>query len=206
MLSELDHRVKNILAVVSAVIQQTLEVGDSPANFAKSIEGRIQAIAKAHSLLTHEGRGGALLGAIVKTELAPYEGTPSRVTVIGGEVTLTPKAGMALAMALHELTTNAAKYGALSAAEGQLSVSWDHIGGINQPILRIVWLETRGPAVQAPTRRGFGTTLIERTLSHEFDAVVSREFLPAGLRCAIEMPLTNEVGYLGVRDLAPETI
>ncbi len=204
VLSELDHRVKNILAVVTAIIQQTLEVAESPAEFATTVVGRIQAVAKAHSLLTYDGRGGTLLGAIVETELAPYVGAPGRVTIGGEKVTLTPRACLSLAMAVHELTTNAVKYGALSVAKGRLSVTWDHIGGVGHTVLRIVWAESRGPAVQAPTRRGFGTALIERALSHELDAVVSREFLPAGLRCAIEMPLTNETGYLGAHDGDPE--
>lgn len=206
LMSELDHRVKNILGVVSSLVKQTLEGAESPADFATTIESRIQAIAKAHSLLTRDGRDGALLGAIVETELAPYVGKPKRVAIGGADVTLTPRAGMAIAMALHELTTNAAKYGALSAVKGRLSVTWDSTGGGDDTILRIVWTESGGPTVQAPTKRGFGTTLIERALSHELDAVVRREFLPAGLRCVIEIRLTTEVGYLGLRDAALEIV
>ena len=114
-------------------------------------------------------------------------------------MSLTPKAGLALAMAVHELASNAAKYGALSATAGQLRVAWDILPGAGAPeaapaSLKLTWVEAGGPAVSPPTRRGFGTTLIERALTHEIDAEVSREFLAGGLQCTIAVPLTEEVG------------
>ena len=199
LLGELDHRVKNILAVVSSVVTQTAKTAGTPQELAFSIEGRIQAIAKAHSLLTHGGRMGATLADIVQTELAPYQDAADRVTASGEDLTVTPRAGMALSMAIHELTTNAAKYGALSTQDGRLDIRWRVFGGEGAPALRIDWAERGGPLVAPPTRRGFGTTLIERALAQEFDATVTQEFQSSGLICVIEIPLTEEVGHIGVR-------
>ncbi|MBV1800399.1 sensor histidine kinase [Siccirubricoccus sp. G192] len=196
LLSELDHRVKNILAVVSAVISQTLRTSRTPEAFAVELEGRIKAIARAHSLLTQTGQGEMSLSAVVAMELAPYDRGEGNLVVTGGDVTLTPRAGLAMAMALHELASNAAKYGALSTASGRLAVAWHVTGGVGNHALTLIWTEAGGPEVQLPSRRGFGTTLIERTLTHELDAKVDREFLATGLRCTMTIPLTEEVGRL----------
>ena len=102
---------------------------------------------------------------------------------------------MALAMAIHELAGNAAKYGALSIISGKLTVAWKIRGASGDRALSFTWTETRGPVVQSPSRRGFGTMLIERTLTHERDAEVRREFLAAGVRCAITISLTDEIGH-----------
>jgi two-component system CheB/CheR fusion protein len=193
LLSELDHRVKNILAIVSAVVTQTLRTCASPEAFAEEIQGRIGAIAKAHSLLTQSGRGELLLRALVQTELAPYDRATGNVEISGSAVSLTPKAGMALAMAIHELASNAAKYGSLSNASGRLSVTWAVEQRPHGPVLVLNWSETGGPVVAAPTHRGFGTTLIERGLAHELDAEVTQAFLPEGLRCTIAIPMTTEI-------------
>jgi two-component system CheB/CheR fusion protein len=217
LLGELDHRVKNILAIVSAVVSQTLKTGLPPAAFAAEIEGRIKSIAQAHSLLTEAGEGTMSLRAALETELAPYgrgERTPSHIgdniTIAGPNVALTPKAGLAIAMAMHELSSNAAKYGALSSTSGRITVAWvvteDAKAGQAAPVLTLSWSETGGPPVLPPTRRGFGTTLIERTMAYEFDAEVRRDFLPCGLSCVFVIPLTGEVGQLredrGGEDLA----
>ncbi|MGI4946929.1 MAG: sensor histidine kinase, partial [Janthinobacterium lividum] len=194
LLGELDHRVKNILAIVSAVISQTLKTTPTPEAFATEVNGRVQAIAKAHSLLTQSGHGEVSLRAILRIELAPYDRGTGNVSVTGQDVALTPKAGLALAMAVHELASNAAKYGALSITSGRLTIAWDILPGAGAPALTLTWTETGGPAVSPPTRRGFGTTLIERALTHEIDAEVSREFLAGGLLCTIAVPLTEEVG------------
>ena len=196
LLGELDHRVKNILAIVCAVISQTLKTTPTPEAFATEVNGRVQAIAKAHSLLTQSGHGELSLRAILHTELAPFDRGNSNVTVMGRDVALTPKAGLALAMAVHELASNVAKYGALSTTAGRLAVVWDVHPGAGAPALTLTWTETGGPAVSPPTRRGFGTTLIERALTHEIDAEVNREFLAGGLLCTIAIPLAEEVGRL----------
>jgi two-component system CheB/CheR fusion protein len=195
LLGELDHRVKNILAVISSVITQTLKTSVTPSAFAADIQGRIAAVARAHSRLTDDGRGAASLQELIATELAPYKGTIANITIEGPPVALTPKAGLALAMAIHELASNSAKYGALSKPTGVLSVTWQ-IETKEVSLLNFSWIESGGPPIgRPPSRRGFGTTLIERTLSHEFDATVKRDFLSSGLRCFITIPLTPEVVY-----------
>jgi two-component system CheB/CheR fusion protein len=194
LLSELDHRVKNILAIVSAVVSQTLTTIQTPEAFAAEIQGRVGAIAKAHSLLTHSGHGELRLKALLLTELAPYDRGDGNVIVDGCGVSLTPKAGMALAMAIHELASNAAKFGALSAASGRLSVTWTIVQKTaDHQALMLQWVETGGPEVREPTRRGFGSSLIEKGLVLELDAEVSQAFLPEGLRCTITLPMTGEI-------------
>ncbi len=198
LLSELDHRVKNILAIVSAIVTQTLRTSRSPEAFAEEIQGRIGAIAKAHSLLTKSSRGEHLLRALIMTELAPYDSGAGNVELAGNDVSLNPKVGMALAMAIHELASNAAKYGALSNGTGHLSVTWAVEPHADVPVLTLNWNETGGPKVQPPTHRGFGTTLIERGLTHELDAEVRQTFPPEGMRCTIAIPMTNEIDVVHV--------
>ena len=202
LLGELDHRVKNILSIVSAVVSQTLKTSATPEIFAREVEGRVQAIAKAHSLLTQSGLGEVSLRAILNTELAPYDRGNLFIPTDCQDVALTPKAGLALAMALHELASNAAKYGALSTEAGKLAVTWAMASGGATPSMTLIWTEAGGPAVSPPARRGFGTTLIERALSHELDAAVSRNFAVEGLRCTIVIPFTAELGRLLPGDTA----
>ncbi len=193
LLGELDHRVKNILATVSAIIRQTLHAAESPAAFVKSIEGRIQALTRAHGLLTRDGSGQGSLQALLATELEPYGGQGKRMHIDGPEIILSPRAGLVLAMAIHELATNAAKYGALSTRDGHLSVIWDVEGAQGARTLKLDWTETDGPPVVPPKRLGFGSSFIERALNYEFDAAVTRTFAPTGLRCVMELPFTEEV-------------
>jgi two-component system CheB/CheR fusion protein len=195
LLAELDHRVKNILTIVSSVITLTLKTSLTPRAFAGAMEGRIAAISAAHSVLTQSaGRGGASLRELLTTELAPYDRGNQSVSITGVDIAVTPRGGLSLAMAFHELASNAAKYGALSTDSGALAVSWavSHESGA---ILHFNWIETGGPPIAGPpTQRGFGSTLIERTLSHEMDAVIRQEFRPSGLYCAIDIPLTEDIG------------
>ncbi|AMJ62094.1 chemotaxis protein CheB [Bosea sp. PAMC 26642] len=195
LLGELDHRVKNILAIVSSIVAQTLKANPSPEAFSETIAGRIAAITRAHSLLTNRGAGSVgTLRDLVDTELEPYQGRDLRID--GPPIALTPKAGLSVAMAIHELASNAAKYGSLSDPKGQLAVSWSVTGSPDRQ-LRLSWTESGGPPVPgAPARRGFGTTLIERSLGFEFDAEVLRSFPPGGVVCTIVLPFTSEVGEL----------
>jgi two-component system CheB/CheR fusion protein len=197
LLAELDHRVRNILAIVSSVIAQTLQNSPTPAAFARAMEGRISAIARAHSVLTQMGQGdGASLRDLLATELAPYDGGPQSISITGIDITLTPRAGLSLALAFHELASNAAKYGALSSNSGSLAVSWT-VDRTSGTMLNFIWAETGGPPIAGPpSQRGFGSTLIERTLSHEMDAVVRQEFRPSGLYCTIDIPLMDDIGQV----------
>ncbi len=195
LMGELDHRVKNILSIVSAVVKQTLRTNTSPEAFTASVEGRIAAISKAHGQLTrHGGYDGAMLRNLIATELLPYDRMGDNIELTGPDVELTPKACLAMAMAVHELCSNAVKYGALSTSSGRLVVQWSILETAAKRSLNLVWTETGGPPVAEPSRRGFGTTLIERSLAHVFDASVKREFLAVGLQCSIEIPMTAEVG------------
>ncbi|RDS78941.1 PAS domain S-box protein [Dyella monticola] len=193
LLGELDHRVKNILAIVSSIVAQTLKTNPSPEAFAEKIAGRITAIARAHSQLTHRGSAGAgSLRDLIDTELEPYRDRELRVE--GPVVVLTPKAGLSMAMAIHELASNAAKYGSLSDPHGRLTISWVVTSGPYRR-LQLKWTETGGPPVPGPpAQRGFGTTLIERSLGYELDAEVDRSFAATGLVCTIDMPFNAEVG------------
>lgn len=195
LMGELDHRVKNILAIISAVISQTLRRNLSPDAFAAAIEGRVAAVARTHNLMSQAGgTGETLLSDIINTELAPYAYGENKLSVAGPAIALAPKAGLTWALSIHELTTNAVKYGALSAGEGRLTVSWKIVAGEQNDTLNFAWIEEGGPAVQPPTHVGFGTTLIDRGLRLEFDAKVNREFPASGMRCTIDIPLLEEVG------------
>lgn len=197
LMGELDHRVKNILAIVSAVVTQTLKRSASPEDFAVAMEGRIAAIARAHGLLTQAGGSNETsLHGLVATELAPYQERENPPVIIGPDVGLTPGAGLTLALAIHELASNAVKFGALSTPAGRLTVEWSIAGGAPLPTLKFVWTELGGPPPASPGRTGFGTILIDRGLHHELDAAVEREFLSTGLRCTVHIPLTAEVGHL----------
>jgi two-component system CheB/CheR fusion protein len=203
LLGELDHRVKNILAVVSAVVSQTLSSGLTQEAFAVEVEGRIRAVAKAHSLLTHAGNGTLSLRDVIDTELAPYDRNHGHIVVHGPDVEMTPKAGLALAMAIHELTSNAAKYGALSTQQGHLTVISSLSAGDEGMMLSLDWTEAKGPTVVTPTRRGFGTSLIERALAYELDATVTRSFAASGVVCQFLIPLTEEVGHVRLAEMNP---
>ncbi len=195
LLGELDHRVKNILAIVSSIVAQTLKSKLSPEEFSATISGRISAITRAHSLLTRRGVASVgTLRALLETELEPYQG--QNLKLEGPTIALTPKAGLSIAMAVHELASNAAKYGSLSDPAGKLDVRWQVTEG-DIPQLRLTWKETEGPPVAGkPKTWGFGTTLIERSLSFDFDATVDRSFPVTGVVCVIDIPFSPEVGAL----------
>ena len=193
LMAELDHRVKNVLAVVSSVVTQTLKAGGTVETARAEIEGRIQAISRAHGLLTELGGVESSLRELVGTELRPYE-QGGNVTMSGDDVVLSSRANLSLALAIHELATNSAKYGALSTKEGHLEVTWCVTGPKGKFELEIMWLETAGPLVAPPSRRGFGTKLIELSLVRGLKAKVNREFLEAGVRCQISVPFTEDIG------------
>jgi two-component system CheB/CheR fusion protein len=198
LMAELDHRVKNTLMVITSLIAQTVKSTDSPEQFAHMIAGRIQALGRVHNLLNQNDWDRAALRDVIVGELAPYRnGNEGNVIIDGNpEVVLTSKATQTLAMALHELATNAGKYGALSIPAGKVKVSWSVTNSRKDPQLSIEWVETGGPPVKVPTRRGFGTQLIERIVNYDLHANVQRDFHAQGVRCKIEFPLTDKTGQV----------
>ncbi|MBD0274198.1 MAG: PAS-domain containing protein, partial [Acetobacteraceae bacterium] len=194
LMRELDHRAKNALAVVQAALRLTPK--DDAESFAQAVGGRVSALARAHTLLAKGQWSGAELRDLVWGELAPFLGSAAdkraqpRAGLDGPDVTLVPGAAQAISMALHELATNATKHGALSTQEGRVSVFWE-VGG-DAGLLRLLWTEAGGPPVTAPpTRRGFGSRLLEATLKDQLGGKLTREWRPGGLVCAIELPVSR---------------
>jgi PAS domain S-box-containing protein len=177
---EAEHRSKNLLSAVQAIV--TLSQSNTSEGLKRAIEGRIRALAHVHSLFVETRWIGAELSAIAKQELAPYsEQDKPRVRIDGPQVLLEPNAAQAVAVTLHELATNAAKYGALSAPEGQIELHWSHAAE-GQLILR--WTEKGGPAARVPENKGFGSRLIERTVD-QLKGNVRFDWGPKGLICEI---------------------
>jgi two-component sensor histidine kinase len=153
---------------------------------------RLLALARAHDVLTRESWEGADLREVVGRALEPYQiHGESRLAIRGPHVRLTPRMSLALAMALHELATNAVKYGALANKTGTIDVSWSVQNGAAPPRLSLHWAEAGGPPVTAPRRRGFGSRLIERSLAQDLDGEVKIAFEPAGVVCSVDAPLTS---------------
>jgi PAS domain S-box-containing protein len=184
LIAEFDHRVKNILARVAVVAMYTRQGSRSMDEFIQTLDGRIQSMATAHSLLSQSRWTGAGLVDLVRHQLGPYT-TEANTTVRGPNVMLTAAATQAVAMVLHELVTNAAKYGALSSPEGRVSVEWEAPDGS----LSIAWRETGGPTVTAPApQSGYGTSLIRDLIPHELGGTVDLVMAPEGVRCTIVIP------------------
>jgi two-component sensor histidine kinase len=191
LLTELNHRVKNTLAIVQSIATQTLRHTDSAEAFRAGFEARVMALAEAHNLLTESNWGGASLKDIVERVLIPYCGAQRRHELPDDDVQVGPKAAVSLVMAFHELATNAAKYGALSKGEGSLRVDWKVIDDVDPPRLFVKWQESGGPPVKVPTRQGFGSRLI-RGLAQESSGEVRLDFARSGLVCTIDIPLYGE--------------
>jgi PAS domain S-box-containing protein len=185
--AELDHRVKNALATVSAVVSHTRQGSSSVASFVAALEGRLRSMATTHELLSaHRWRGISLV-ELVRCELAPYT-TSSNTEISGPQVILKTEAGQAIAMVLHELTTNAAKYGALSTKAGRVSIRWDRRLNGHQPRLVLDWQEVAGPPVIAPDKSSFGMSTIRDLIPYEFGGTVDLVLAPEGVRCRVELP------------------
>lgn len=189
LLAELDHRVKNVLALIQSIARQSLAAADGDA--AESFTGRISALAQSHALLAGSRWEGADLADLVEKSVEPYrrEGI-ERLEITGPGVRVKPKAAQALSLALHELATNAAKYGALSNEAGRVRIRW-RLDDEGAGRLLFDWLEEGGPPVPGPpARKGFGSTLVEKTLSYELEGRVSLDYAPGGLRAALDLPLS----------------
>jgi PAS domain S-box-containing protein len=187
LIGELDHRVKNALATVSAVVSHTGQGSRSVANFVAALEGRIRSMATTQELLSSRQWQGISLTDIVRRELAPYSAS-NNTEISGPEVMLNPEAGLAVGMVLHELATNAAKYGAFSNQTGRVSVRWRWLQNGSHDRLIIEWQEVGGPPVLAPSQSGYGTTIIRELIPFELGGAVELSFDPEGTRCRLEIP------------------
>jgi two-component sensor histidine kinase len=183
VVDELNHRLRNKLATVHAVVRHELKAHDA---IRDRIIGRLRALAAADELLARADGNAVDIGEILRAELEPYDET--RIAVSGDRIRVPPKPAAMLALVFHELATNAAKYGALAGSEGRVSISSSQTANM----LRIEWSEADGPAVITPVRQGFGTKLFSRALD-PFHGTVETEFRPAGLQCTITLALEAEI-------------
>lgn len=186
IVQEMQHRVKNIFATVQAIARQTFNGTTDVANALQAFDGRVLAMTQAHDLLHSGTWDGADLCSIVDQAAAPY--ARDRFTVTGTSVRLSPRASLALSLGLHELATNAAKYGALAAPGGQVHIGWSVTKGVD-PVLHLRWKETGGPAVTPPTRKGFGSKLIQSLLATQLGGDVAVSYPADGLECIVVAPL-----------------
>ena len=212
LIHELNHRVKNTLATVQSIAGQSLRRLDGPeASAARAaFEARLLALARVHNVLTRESWDGAELGNVVADAIAPLDapdGQRSRFLVSGPALRLSPRLALSIAMALHELGTNAVKYGALSQEGGRVTIAWT-VDREPQTRLTLRWSEDGGPPVAPPTRTGFGSRLIERSLARDLDGEVNLLFANAGVVCTIEAPvppptlLERKADIIGPREVA----
>jgi PAS domain S-box-containing protein len=196
LLHELSHRVKNTLATVQSIARQTAPGAASVEDYRTAFISRLQSLARTQNLLQTSDWHGALLKDVVLSELAPYQTDRKRWVVEGPDVLLTSNAALALGMAVHELATNAAKYGALSDGTGQVSVEWTAVPTSSGRLLKIQWLESGGPVVLASQKKGFGTRLITQGLALQLDGKIKLDFNPVGVSCTIEVNLPRERDHI----------
>jgi two-component sensor histidine kinase len=181
LINELNHRVKNTLAVIQSITHQTLSDGRTDHAVRDALESRIAALSAAHDVLTRESWSSASMREIIVRALQPFC-SMDRCELSGPDVRLGPRTAVTMALAVHELATNATKYGALSAAAGRLSISWS----IQDDEFSFRWREQGGPPVLLPTRRGFGSRILERALATELGARAEMIFLPEGLNFSLQ--------------------
>ncbi|MEC9373305.1 MAG: HWE histidine kinase domain-containing protein [Planctomycetota bacterium] len=193
MMRELDHRVKNNLAIVMAIADRSLQSSDDLEHFAEQFRGRIRALAHIHDILARTSWSGADLESLAVQTVSPYtESKREQVAIRGDKVHLPSAVVTPLAMALHELATNAVKYGALSLESGSVDLSWRIEQAEGEPVLHLVWQESDGPEVHASRSRGFGTAFIEEAIAHQLQGEASLQFNPEGVRCEMRVPLTTD--------------
>ena len=193
LIRELHHRVKNTLATVQALVGATARSAKSVDEFYHSFVARIVALANTHTLLTEDYWQTASMGEIVLAELGPYQSeSQDRIILDGPDVQLQADLAVPLSMAIHELSTNAVKYGSLLVPEGKLQVRWGILDQEGARKLLLDWTETGGPPVEEPKRHGFGSTLIRRVLTTQCNAAIQYEFKPEGVRVRLEAPLVQK--------------
>jgi two-component sensor histidine kinase len=200
---ELNHRVKNTLATVLSIVTLTRRRETDLDSYVQSLSGRIRALSATHDLLTSSDWASIQLRQIILAELAPYlGGDDDHVSLDGPDLRLAPNDALTLGLAVHELATNAAKYGALSVLTGRIEVRWKQL---SETIVEIHWQELGGPAVSEPSKRGFGRELIEKILARELDSPVQLSFAPSGLECVFRVPL-REPGPFMLRTSQRSTV
>jgi PAS domain S-box-containing protein len=186
LVKELEHRVKNILSIVQSIAVQTFRSSGVDPSVQRAFEARLITLSNVHGVLTQSNWDSVDLHDVVSSALRPHDALDrARFTVAGPALRLGPKSAVALSMAVHELCTNAAKYGALSAESGHVDITWSDADGR----LRWQWRERGGPPVMQPTRTGFGSRMIERALAMQLSGQVTIEYRPTGLVCRIDAPL-----------------
>ena len=196
---EVDHRARNALAIVQAIIR--LARAENLDAYTKAIDGRVRALAHTHELLSQSRWHGADIRKLVEEELAPYqEGGANKIVIDGPSIILPPDKAQTIGLALHELATNAAKYGALSHDDGQLNVRWICENGL----LTFGWTETGGPTVSPPTRQGFGTKMIHASITQQRGGKAMFDWLPSGLKCTLVIP-ADDTRVNGAQKAKPQS-
>jgi PAS domain S-box-containing protein len=185
LLNELNHRVKNMLAVVQGIAHQTLKGESVPPELTGTFQARLAALAAAHDLVVRQNWEPTPIKRAIEEAVRPFGGPDQRFTISGEEFLLPPHRSVTLALAMHELATNAAKYGALSVPNGRVAIRWT----FSQEGLELLWEESDGPPVFEPKRRGFGSRLLQQGLARELGGSVDIHFRPQGLLCRITAPL-----------------
>jgi PAS domain S-box-containing protein len=193
LLRELTHRSKNLLAIIQAMARQTARHAGSTDAFLKQFGARLQALAASHDLLVRESWYGASLSELIRSQLGGLFGDDGngRVAIEGPLVALKPEAAQNLGLALHELATNAEKFGALSVPAGRVSIAWRQQEGADGKGIELEWHERLGPKVKARRKHGFGSMMIERNLARSLDGEVNLQFDADGLRCIIVIPASQ---------------
>jgi two-component system CheB/CheR fusion protein len=195
LLDELQHRVKNVLATFGSLASRMLQGDPSPKQFSAAFQARLAAMGAMHELLAQHRWEGAELRALVTASLAAYaDPTKANVSIAGPQLLLKPNTAATLGLALHELATNAAKYGALSAPGGRIEVSWRLETAAPGTWLLLTWMERDGPRVERPATEGFGTSFVKRSIEYELDGTAGFAFNPEGLSVALEIPLSDKPG------------
>jgi len=188
LLQELNHRVKNTLSIVQSIAMQTHQSAQTPEAFQEAFSSRLVALSRTHDLLTTRNWEGVSLRDLILRELEPYQ--DGQFAINGEDIHLRPEMALTLGMALHELATNAAKYGALSVPVGRVGVTWEVTNNAGQRHVHLRWIETGGPPVKERNRWGLGSKLIERALAYSLNGVTRLDFAASGVKCTIDAPLS----------------
>jgi PAS domain S-box-containing protein len=203
LMREISHRSKNLLAIIQAMARQTARYADSIDDFLNQFNARVQALARSHDLLVQENWHGAGLQDLLKSQLSPYVDTDlTQVTIDGPSVLLKPETAQNLGLALHELASNASKYGALTVPSGRITVRWSEIAQEERHGVELLWMESGGPTLGVPKKRGFGSMLIQQNLSRSLESEVELKFEPDGVCCHIFIPQLHLLSIAEAKEAA----